>query len=134
MRRIVLILTAGAVLVLASGCGSSVNFVRAHDVEYEAKSSNSPVEIHTGDVNRPYVVIGTLTASETMKASFSEKSTYDTVLKQLRDTARKVGADALIHTHPESDSEGVSTKVVITAQAVKYMEREARLRSSNEKP
>ena len=129
MKR-TLALTALLATFLVAGCGSGVNFVPEHDVVYAPKDKYATVDIYTGAINRPHVVIGTLTAEEKMKATFSDRSTYDTVVNKLKDKARRLGADALINAHPVTDpSSTVGTRLVVTAQAVKYMEAEVTMRS-----
>ena len=67
------------------------------------------------------VVIGTITASQKMKGSFNGDSTYDKVMADLEEHARKVGADALINVHPVSGNGDLEPKVVITATAIRYL-------------
>jgi hypothetical protein len=134
MRRFVhyatLVAAGAAAIALLAGCSSGVQFVREHPVEYAEKADNAPIEVMTGGTERPHVVIGTLTAKQTMKATFNDRSTYDSVLTKLKDEARKVGADALIYARPVSAQEaGPSTEVIVTAQAIKFMEREDALSS-----
>jgi len=129
-RPLALILLAG-VLAAAAGCGSGVRFVRSHPTEFAPKDAHAEIQVLSAGTNRPHLVIGSLTAKKTMKATFDDKSTYDAVLKSLKDYARQVGADALIHTRPiPAEDGGQSTDVTVTAQAIRFMEQEASLRSA----
>lgn len=129
MKRIPTILGLLAMSLLV-GCGSGVQFIPEHDVTYPPRDNDATVELFTGSINRPHVVIGTLTAEERMKASFTDRSTYDSVVTSLKNKARELGADALINAHPLSDPKSsAGTKLAVMAQAVRYMEPEVTLRS-----
>jgi uncharacterized protein YbjQ (UPF0145 family) len=57
------------------------------------------------------------------------ESTYDQVVVALTDEARKVGADALINVRPVDNTE-LSTRVIVTATAVRFMRQGATVTSS----
>lgn len=119
-----IIVHAGSLAVLAAlvaGCGSGVEFVRQDMTEYPSKPSNAVVEVHDSEIMRPHVVIGTLTAGREMEASYNSNSTYDQVLESLKSYARKVGADALMNVRPVGDAGTVSSRVELTAVAVRYL-------------
>jgi hypothetical protein len=106
--------------IALSACGSGVQFVRMDMTEYPPKDSDAVIEIHDGGVTRPHVVIGTLTAGQKMKTSFTDVSTRDQVLGSLTDYARKIGADALINVKPVG-GEDLSTRVEMSATAIRYL-------------
>ena len=111
----------GLVVFGLTACGSGVQFVRQDMTEYAPKAKDAEIDIRDGGTMHPHVVIGTLTASQEMKASFNGDSTYDKVMADLEKHARKVGADALINVHPVSENGDLEPKVVITATAIRYL-------------
>ena len=56
-----------------------------------------------------------------MKASFNDNSTYDEVLESLKIHARKVGADALMNVRPVGDAGTITSRVELTAVAIRYL-------------
>ena len=116
-----------AAIASLAACSSGVQFVREDMTRYPAKSKDAPIEVHEGNTLKPYVVIGTLTADRRMEAT--GESTYDLVVDDLTQEARKVGADALIHVRPVDNTE-MSTRVMVTATAVRFMRQGATVTSA----
>ena len=110
----------GLVILGLTACGSGVQFVRQDLTEYAPKAKDAELDVLDGGTMQPHVVIGTLTASKNMEASFNDESTYDNVMADLEKHARQVGADALINVRP-LDEGGSDAKVVITATAIRYL-------------
>ena len=132
LRSACLSLLTAAALGLLAGCGSGVQYVQSHPTQFPEKDKNADIQVMSGSTSRPHVVLGTLTAKKTMKATFNDRSTYDAVVKSLKDYARKIGADALINARPLSSEDGSqSTQVIVTALAVRFMEQEVTLRSKD---
>jgi len=117
----------GLVAMALSACGSGVQFVPQDLTKYPPKASDAKIEIHDRGVMRPHVVIGTMTASKEMKPSFSEDSTYDQIIADLKKHARKVGADALINVQPENSEDA---RVVISATAIRFFEQKRSITSN----
>ena len=114
----------GLVAWALSGCGSNVDFVRVDPTEFPSRDSKAPVEIHRGKVLRPHIVIGVVTASQNMEATTGALSTYDDVVRQLKEKARKVGGDALVELRPVySDGASLNSEVQFTAKVVKFLEK-----------
>lgn len=111
----------GLVVLGLTACGSGVLFVRQDMTEYAPKPKDAEIDVMDGGTMQPHVVIGTLTASKKMEASFNDESTYDNVMASLEEHARKVGADALINVRPVTRNGEVDTKIVITATAIRYL-------------
>lgn len=116
-------LLALAALTVLTACGGGVQFVRQDMTQYPPKAKDAPIEVLEGGTMKPYVVIGTLTVDRKMKASFDDHSTYDVAVEDLKEHARKVGADALINVKPLGDAGGLEARVVLTGTAVRYMEQ-----------
>jgi hypothetical protein len=117
------------VALLASGCGSGVQFVRQDMTAYPPKDADTEIPVFDSGITRPHVVIGTLTLERKMKASYGDASTYDEILQDLMAYARKIGADALVGVRPV-DEGAISTKIALTATAVRYLQ-ESRVVTSN---
>lgn len=118
------------VALLASGCGSGVQFVRQDMTEYPPKDAKAEIPVFDSGITRPHVVMGTLTLERKMKASYGDASTYDEILKDMMAYARKIGADALMDVRPVTDEGNISTKITLTATAVRYLQ-ESRVVTSN---
>ena len=115
---------ATTIVALAFGltaCGSGVQFVRQDMTEYAPKAKDAEIDVLDGGTMQPHVVIGTLTATKDMEASFNGDSTYDNVMAELEKHAREVGADALINVRPVDKNGGMDARVVITATAIRYL-------------
>jgi hypothetical protein len=130
LRSIPTALLLAAAAAGLSACGSSIQFVREDSYRYPARDQYAQVEVYQGSVMTPHVVIGTLSAHRTLDANFNDRSTYDDIVAQLKDYARKVGADALTEVHPvATETGGMKSKISVTAKAVRYLEAGATLRS-----
>ena len=79
----------------------------------------------------PHIVIGTLFAKQDMDPSYNDRSTYDQVIKTLKDEARKVGADALIDSPHHRRGRGLKSRVQVTATAVRYLEKTTTVTSAS---
>jgi hypothetical protein len=118
------------VALLASGCGSGVQFVRQDMTEYPPKDTSAKIAVFDGAITRPHVVSGTMTLDKKIKASFDDTSTYDDVLDEMVAYARQVGADALVRVRPVMDDKTITSRVTLTATAVRYL-RENSVVTSN---
>ncbi len=65
------------------------------------------IEIHAGDIDRPYTVIGPVKANASATTIVSKRPTADQGDENLRAAAAKVGADAVINV---SSKRGVSMR------------------------
>lgn len=117
------------VALLASGCGSGVQFVRQDMTEYPPKDSDTEIAVFNGGITRPHVVIGTMTMDRKIKASYGDDSTYDDVVAAMTDYARKVGADALVGLRPVMD-DNTGSRVTLTATAVRYLRQNSTVTSN----
>ena len=125
---VVLVVASLAVSALVAGCGSGVQFVRQDITEYPPKPADAEIEIFTGGIMAPHVVIGTMRAGKEIEASFDESSTYNDVLESMKKHARKIGADALIHVQLENPG-AMSSRVGFTATAVRYLTESTKISS-----
>ncbi len=115
-----------------SACGSGVKFVRMDATEFPAKDKSAQIEVFEGGISVPHIVIGTLFAKQDMDPSYNDRSTYDQVIKTLKDEARKVGADALIDVRPiTAEGGGLKSRVQVTATAVRYLEKTTTVTSAS---
>ncbi|MCX7015951.1 MAG: hypothetical protein NTW86_25915 [Candidatus Sumerlaeota bacterium] len=84
--------------IAASGCRLGVGipqFVRARAAEdrsYPSQPKSQPILLTEGDVEEPYVVLGTA-----QSRSYRESEVDTLGAGELRDAARKMGGDAVIH-------------------------------------
>ncbi len=124
MQRARFAALAVAAAAFLTACGAGVQFIPVDGTQYPPKDRTAKVEVYEGSVIAPHVVIGTLTAKKSMDPSFDDHSTYDELMSDLKDYARKVGADALIEVRPVTDEgKGLKSQVQMTATAVRFLQK-----------
>ncbi len=82
------------------------------------------IEIHVGDIDRPYKVIGQVTARVTAATLFSKTPTIEDVNFKLKEEALKKGANAVINTQYNRGISMTSWKA-LTAQGTAVMAESA---------
>ena len=123
MRRNLSALLPVVLCLLATGCGSNVTYVASDPTVISPKPEGYEMPYSYAGVERPHKVLGELQVTKKIKPSFQETSTFDLAMNEMRDEARKHGADAICSVKTLDSQEGgthgrltlVGTLVIFTA-------------------
>ena len=113
--------TVGLVLLALSACAVKprADFTYTTDKRYPARPPDHPIEVFRDEPSRTYDIIGEVTGSE--NAWTDSPDGESPCLKMMKEHARRMGGDAIIHFSMESERRGYSSQARDSGGAVSLL-------------